>query len=101
MELLPKINNSKKILEIAVNSSVIAYNDALLCLSGILEQLNIEPGSWFIRNYSVKNKNRLRNMHCKSIGPVKKQRKALWSIRKGFTDKEKEEEGEAYHSGAF
>ena len=41
-------------------------------------------------------------MTHKSSGSVKKRRKKLRAIRKGFCDKEKEEEGgESYVSGGY
>lgn len=96
------IFTSRRIVEMAVNSAVIVYNDGFLSLGTVLESIGLQPGCFFINGARKKNCTRLKNMERKSSEKAKSRRKTLRSIRKGFMDSEKAKEGgQAYSAGNF
>ena len=96
------IFTSRPTVEMAVNSSVIVYNDGFLALTSVFEHISLQPGIYFIKGAQKKNAERIRNMDKKSTDETKQRRKTLRSVRKGFIDSEKEKEGgEAYSAGKY
>ena len=92
---------SRKIIEIAVDSASLEFNDGATGLYGVLKGCGIKYG-WFM-DLATKRKDgiRVRNMELKSSKAGLNRRTKLRAIRKGFVDVEKELEGETYASGAF
>ena len=91
----------KKIVEMAVNSETINYNDGLLSINHVFDSLGFPAGKYFFFNANQKDDVRLKNMGRKSLEKTKKRRKILRSQRKGFIDIEKENAGDAYRAGEF
>lgn len=83
---------SRKILEIAVNSAVIEFNDGNIGIKPVFEQLGLNVGPFVELNCSNMDKIRIRSMTNKSSVTGKLRRKKLRARRKGYQDKEKEEE---------
>ena len=88
-------------LELGVYSAVIHFNKGCSGLLNVFSKLGIRHGkyrtSFLTENTSKKKKERARKMSEKG----KKRRKKLRAIRKGWEDKNKENEGTTYGSGAF
>ena len=64
-------------------------------------KLNVDPG-FYMSQYCYKtDKMRISMMEKKSMPSVKLRRKALRAIRKGFIDKEQDNEGVTYQAGGF
>ena len=94
------IFTSKKIVEIAVNSPIINYNDGLLSINHVFDSLGFPAGRYFFFNANQKDDVHLKNMGRNSLEKNKKRRKTLRSQRKGFIDLERENEGgDAYRAG--
>ena len=92
----------KKIVEIAVNSAVIAHNEGILGLAEVFKLLDILPGYYFKLSAQRFDKKRLKNIELKSSERAKKRRKTLRSLKKGYFDKEQEVEGgQSYRTGQF
>lgn len=86
----------------AVNSSIIVYNDGFLALATVFKSLRIPSGHYFAIGAKNKNTQRIKNMERKSLTVVKKRRKIMRSINKGFIDKTRENEGgDACNTGNF
>lgn len=85
-----------------VASSVIHYNDGVRGFKPVFEMLNVSPGSFTSEEMYKKDVFRVRRANAKSDNTIKLRRKKLRGIKKGFLDKEKEQEGgESYSSGNF
>ena len=93
---------SKKVLEIAVCSAVIEFNDGCCGIVKVLNDLGLSNGYFTNKFVLEADKQRVQSMRKKSSEKGKIRRKKLRSMRKGFLDKEKEhEKSESYLSGAF
>ena len=89
-------------LELATYSAIITYNDGFERLSDVLSKLGLEVSMYFFDGAAKKNNQRIASCMKRSSEKGKKRRKILRATRKGFTDKEKEEEGgESYITGGF
>ena len=90
----------RDVLEMAVNSAIITFNEGPIGIQDVLKCLNICPGICF-EQLSIKHtEDRIKNLQRKSSEKEKRQRKKLRSIRKGFIDRQEELEGnESYKSG--
>lgn len=85
----------------AVASAVITYNDGALGLYPVFEKSGIEIG-YFTKVLSQKcDIKRIKHANLKSTEKCKNRRKRLRGIRKGFKDKEEQEEGQVYGYGQF
>ena len=92
----------RRVLEIAVCSAAIEYNDGCCGIIPIFAMLGLKNGRYTEEFSLQSDKQRILAMNRKSSEKAKKRRKKLRSIRKGFADQEKEHEGaEPYMSGAF
>ena len=90
----------RDVLEMAVNSAIISFNEGPLGIQDVLKRLNICPGACFEQTSVKCTKARVKDIQRKSSEKEKNRRKKLRSIRKGFLDKEQEVEGEeSYKSG--
>ena len=88
-------------LEIAVNSSVLHYNDGPVSLLNVFKKLNLPAGKFCISGLTRRTTSRIKNINSKSTESAKKSRKRLRGIRKGLLDTEKESEGgDSYQSGS-
>ena len=93
---------SKNVLESGVYSSVLTYNDGFISLGNVFRKLDIKPGKCFLEGSHSRDCLRVENMDKKSLNISKERRKKLRAIRKGFVDKDREDEGgDTYSSGFF
>ena len=92
----------RQVLEMGVNSAVIEFNDGPRGLYNVLEYFKLEPG-YVTQRKSVERLRKRINLSIKKQSEnVKLRRKILRSLRKGYSDKEKEKEGgDSYAAGAF
>ena len=87
----------RTVLEIAVFSAVIDFNEGSESLTNVTEALGIRSGTFMESSFEDKDALQLKMKNIKSSEKGKQRRKKLRAIRKGFQDKEREEEGgEAY-----
>lgn len=93
---------SRDVLEIAVSSAVIDFNDGQTGLCEVAETIGLKCGQFMIRGTISSDNERLANIAHKSSETGKKRRKKLRAIRKGYDDTEKEAEGgDSYAAGQF
>ena len=93
---------SRKILELGVSSAVIEFNDGRCGLKPVFEYLGLPISNYMRESFRQRDCERIKNVGRKCSDKGKKSRKKLRAIRKGFKDKEKEQEKEpAYASGAY
>ena len=93
------IGNS--VLKTAVASAVICYNDGVQGTLPVLTKLGTEHGFFTPNACRKADICRVKLANRKSTNKVKQRRKTLRAVRKGFNDKNEQEEGETYGSGAF
>ena len=87
-------------LESGVYSSVLTYNDGFTLVRMFLKKHDIKPDKYFWEGAYSRHCLRVENMDQKALKVAKDERKNLRAIRKGFVDKDREnEEGDAYPSG--
>ena len=84
----------RDVLEMAVISAIISFNEGPLGIQDVLKRLNICPGTYFEQKSVKFTKDQVKDLQRKSLEKEKKRRKELKSIRKGFIDKEQKVEGE-------
>ena len=82
-------------------SAVICYNDGVQRALPVLRKLGIEHGFFTADACRKANICRVKQANRKSPSKVKQRRKTLRAVRKGFNDKNEQEEGGTYGSGAF
>ena len=71
-------------------------------MTNVTEALGIRSGTFMGSSFEEKDASWLKMKNIKSSEKATQRRKTLRAMRKGFQDKEREEEGgEAYASGAF
>ena len=93
---------NRTVLEISVSSAIIDFNDGKIGLCKVTENLGLLPGHCMLQQCHSLDIKRIRNSEIKTSEKSKKRRKRLRAIRKGYIDKEKEEEGkDSYNSGSF
>ena len=89
-------------LEMGVNAAVLEFNEGANSLSRVIQQYSIEDGIFMTAGSDKKNKSRVKSMENKALEKVRKRRKQLRSIKKGFNDAEREKESlVVYKSGTF
>ena len=82
--------------------SNISFNDGMSGFEKLFTRLNLSFGVNTKKGAIEKDEHRIKNMNNKSQGNVKRKRKKLRAVRKGYIDKEKENEGgESYLTGNF
>ena len=92
----------KDVLELGVNSAVLEFNEGPSGIHSVLNHFSIKSGIFTKKASAEKLKVRVRGIDKKESEAVRRRRKQLRSIRKGYLDKEREEEGgESYVSGAY
>ena len=89
------------VLKTAVASAVICYNDGVQGTLPVLTKLGIEHGFFTADACQKGDICRVKQAKRKSINKVKQRRKTLRAVRKGFNDKNEQEGGVTYGSGAF
>ena len=91
----------REVLEIGVSSAIINFNEGVCGIIGIFETLNLNPG-YFTHRFCVQHdEKRINNVELKTTVEIKRRRKRLRAIKKGFQDKAEDVEGQTYASGAF
>ena len=93
------IGNS--VLKTAVASAVICYNDGVQGTLPVLTKLGTEHGFFTPNACRKADICRVKLANRKSTNKVKQRRKTLRAVRKGFNDKNEQEEGETYGSEDF
>ena len=88
-------------LEMCVASAVLSYNDGGQGLLPVYGKVGIEPGYFATIGLKKLDKKCILEMNRKSSEVTKRGRKRLRAQRKGFINKNIEEEGETYASGCF
>ena len=92
---------SRSTFEIGINSAVIHYNDGGNGIKAVFSHFGLS-GKVTFEKFANRDRKRVREMMRKSSEIVKKQRKRLRSIKKGYLDKEKEtEKVDSYVVGGF
>ena len=76
-------------LEIAVCSAVIEFNDGYCGIVAVLNALGLVNGSFTNKFVLEADKQKVQSIRVKSSEKAKYRRKKLRSIRKGFHEKEK------------
>ena len=93
---------SRIVLEIGVASVVINFNDGMSGFEKLFSRLNLSFGVIINSGAIEKDQQRIKNMNNKFQETVKMKRKKLRAVRKGYIDKEKDNEGgESYLTGNF
>ena len=93
---------SRIVLEIGVASVVINFNDGMSGFEKLFSRLNLSFGVIIKSGAIEKDQQRIKNMNNKFQETVKMKRKKLRAVRKGYIDKEKDNEGgELYLTGNF
>ena len=96
-----EVHTSRMTMEIAAASAVVQYNEGATGINCAMKRLGIVPGKFMTKAGKIRDKKRLNNSLRKSSETGKKRRKQLRSARKDYEDKEKEQEGDIYLSGAY
>ena len=92
----------RKVLEMGVHSAILEFNEGPKGFYKVLNKFDMEPGIFTEQSSSRKVAKKIRNTVKKQSDFVKKRRKHLRGIRKGFIDMEKEQEGgKSYVPGKF
>lgn len=93
---------ARKVLDISAASAVINFNDGVCGFLKLFRNINIEFGGMAVTGAVNKDKLRVSNMDRKTQNNVKTQRQKRRAQRKGFIDKEKDNEGgDSYATGEF
>ena len=92
----------KKVLEISMNSAIIAFNDGSTAVDKVISAGGIEPSIFMQEGLRKLDCNQIKKMNHKSSAKGKIRRKQLRAIKKGYIDIEKElEKDPQYNSGGF
>jgi len=93
---------SKRSLELSLNSAIISFNDGCLEVLKVFEVLGVSTGRFMNHASKLHDALRISKGNHKSTNKCKIRRQKLRGIKKGFLDKEAEEETVPfYESGAF
>ena len=93
---------SRRIVELGSCSAVIEFNDGKSGKLQVLRTLGMVTGIFTCNGCRRMDHRRISSSVRKSTDKSKKRRKQLRAIRKGYADKEREQEGcEAYASGKY
>lgn len=95
------VYTSRNVIEIATASAVINFNDGAHGIEMVMKRLGITPGKFMVRHGRKKNLKRLNDSFKKASNTGKQRRKKLRALKKGYEDREKEEEGDIYKSGSY
>ena len=91
---------SAPVLEMAVSSAIICFNYGRRGSFQVFINCGLEIGSHTHNFCYVEDAHKIVRANVKSMEVTKKRRKTLRAVKKGFQDKEAEEEP-SYSSGAF
>ena len=92
----------RDLLECAVNSVILQFNEGPNAVFDILKHFGFTPGVVTTESSNKRTHRRIQNIARKMSQKGKKRRKQLRSIKKGYADREKQqEEGESYIPGGF
>ena len=89
------------VLNLGCYFAIINFNDGLNGINRVFEKLYLKPGHYSSSFLASSDLKRVRNMEKKYNEKEKSRRKQLRSIRKGFLDKDEEEESLCYGAGEF
>ena len=96
------VHVSRRIVELGSCSAVIEFNDGKSGKLQVLRTLGMVTGIFTCNGCRRMDHRRISSSVRKSTDKSKKRRKQLRAIRKGYADKEREQEGcEAYASGKY
>ena len=85
----------KTVIEIAVTSAVLSFNDGGKGILAVLMYLGLKAG-YFIFGLTHKNETRIKKTNIKAGDTGKNRIKKLRATRKGYEDKDKDLEGDVY-----
>eukprot|EP00112_Aurelia_sp_Birch-Aquarium-sp1_P017849 Seg418.7 transcript_id=Seg418.7/GoldUCD/mRNA.D3Y31 product="hypothetical protein" protein_id=Seg418.7/GoldUCD/D3Y31 len=88
-------------LETGVASAIINFNDGLSGVINVFNMLCMEPGAYSVRYCNDCDEHRIKTANRKDTPEMKQRRKQLRAIKKGYIDKDTENEEVAYKSGDF
>ena len=88
-------------IEIATASAVLQFNDGATGVNQVVKRLGILPGKYAEIAAKKRNRKRLNDSLRSASLEGKQKRRKLRSIKKGYEDKEEEQEDQIYASGAF
>ena len=92
---------SKPVFEIAIHSAVLHFNNGTDGVRDVFSNYGLF-GTVTNTKSSKHNVSRVKQMNKKSTEKVKKWRKDLWTIKKGYADKEqRNEKVSSYISGGY
>ena len=91
----------RKSVEIAAASAIVHFNDGPLAIDNVLSRLGVSKGYYTIAGSDKTCRNRKRRLEVKNTEKCKRRRRTLRAMKKGWLDKEMEEEGETYAPGSF
>eukprot|EP00112_Aurelia_sp_Birch-Aquarium-sp1_P019844 Seg4999.1 transcript_id=Seg4999.1/GoldUCD/mRNA.D3Y31 product="hypothetical protein" protein_id=Seg4999.1/GoldUCD/D3Y31 len=91
--------NARPIVEIAASSAVVNFNDGSKGIEEVMKRLGIAPGRFMARAGRRKDLKRLDDSIRRSSEKGKKRRKKLRAVKKGFEDKE--EQQDSYKAGSY
>ena len=92
---------SRHVIEIGTASAVINFNDGAKGICKVLIKMGIIPGKNMIEGIKRKNSKHVKDSQRNASASGKQRRRKLRSLKRGYEDKEKEQEEEVYQSGAF
>jgi hypothetical protein len=91
---------SRDTIQIGVNSAILEFNDGPMGVMSVLEDFGLS-GQAACTHADIQSTKSKKRAARKSSDRVKKRRRALRTIKKGFSDKEKEKEKPSYVAGGF
>ena len=91
----------RKMLEIGVASAVLHFNDGGKGLLEVYKNLKLSTGYFVFEGLAKTDKLRVKMMNIKASEKGRHQKKKLRAKRKGFQDKNAEDEGTVYGKGNF
>ena len=93
--------SGKKIVELGVASAVCHMNDGSRSIANVLERMALETGKQASRGFERSARKRKGKVIQQNLEKVKRRRKELRSMKKGWDDAIIEEEGVTYDAGQF
>ena len=91
--------SGKKIVELGVVSAVCHMNDGSRSIANVLERMALETGKQASMGFERSARKRKRKVSQQNLEKVKRRRKELRSMKKGWDDAIIEEEGATYDAG--
>ena len=89
-----EINVGRDLIEIAVNSSVLHYNDGPVSVLSVLQKLNLPAGTFCLSGLTRRWKSRIKNINYKSNESAKKAEKDSEQLKKDLLIKKRSQKGE-------